>query len=130
MKFQTALISVLLASGTMAFAQTAAPRDPLATPRIDQRQANQERRIDQGVASGQLTGHEAQRLEKGEQRIENAEARAKADGHVTAQERKHLTRMENKESRAIYRQKHDGQRDMNHDGQRDHHTAGYPGAKK
>lgn len=121
MKIQTVLLSVVLASSSMAFAQTAVPRDPMAIPKIDQRQANQDKRIDQGVASGQLTGHEANRLEKGEQRIENAEVRAKADGTVTAQERKHLTRMENKESRAIYRQKHDGQRDMNHDGQRDHH---------
>jgi hypothetical protein len=120
MKLQTVLMSVVLASSSMAFAQTTAPHDPMATPRIDQRQANQEKRIDQGVASGQLTAHEAKRLEKGEQRIGNAETRAKADGTVTAQERKHLTRMENKESHAIYRQKHDGQRDMNHDGKRDH----------
>lgn len=130
MKLQTVLASVVLATSGMAFAQTPAPRDPMATPRIDQRQANQERRIDQGVASGQLTTHEAKRLEKGEQRIENAEARAKADGTVTAHERKHLTHMENKESRAIYRQKHDGQRDMNHDGKRDQRGGDHHGGKK
>lgn len=122
MKIQTVLMAVVLASSGVAFAQTAtpAPRDPMATPRIDQRQVNQDKRIDQGVASGQLTTHEAKHLEKGEQRIDNAETRAKADGTVTAKERTHLTRMQNKESRAIYRQKHDGQRDMNHDGKRDH----------
>ncbi len=124
MKIQTVLMAVVLASSGVAFAQTTtvAPRDPMATPRIDQRQANQDKRIEQGEASGQLTTHEANRLEKGEQRIENAETRAKVDGKVTAQERKHLTHMENKESRAIYRQKHDGQRDMNHDGKRDHRS--------
>ena len=119
MKIQSLLLCVVAASGA-AFAQTPAPKDPMATPRIDQRQANQERRIEQGVASGQLTPREAARLEKGEQRIENAEARAKVDGQVTQQERTHLKHMENKESRAIYQQKHDRQRDMNHDGQRDH----------
>lgn len=119
MKIQTLLISALFAASGAAFAQTPAPKDPLATPRIDQRQANQEKRIEQGVASGQLTPREAARLEKGEQRIENAEARAKADGQVTQQERTHLKHMENKESRAIRHEKHDRQRDMNHDGQRD-----------
>lgn len=113
MKIQTLLLSVLVAASGAAFAQT-------ATPRIDQRQANQEKRIEQGVASGQLTPRETARLEKGEQRIENAEDRAKADGEVTQKERTHLKHMENKESRAIYNQKHDRQRDMNHDGKRDH----------
>ena len=54
MKIQSLLLCVVAASGA-AFAQTPAPKDPMATPRIDQRQANQERRIEQGVASGQLT---------------------------------------------------------------------------
>lgn len=120
MKIQTLLLSVLVSASGAAFAQTPAPKDPTATPRIDQRQANQEKRIEQGVASGQLTPREAARLEKGEQRIENAEERAKADGTVTKQERTRLKHMENKESRAIRHEKHDRQRDMNHDGQRDH----------
>jgi hypothetical protein len=122
MKMQVLLVTLILSAGGAAFAQTAAAvqKDPLATPRIDRREVNQEKRIQQGVASGQLTPREAQRLEKGEQRIDNAEARAKADGKVTAQERTHLTRMQNKENRAIHAEKHDRQRDMNHDGQRDH----------
>ena len=43
----------------LALAQ-ATPATP-ATPGIDKRQANQERRIQQGVNSGQLTGREAAR---------------------------------------------------------------------
>ena len=35
-----------------------------STPRIDKRQENQERRIDQGVKSGELTKQEAARLEE------------------------------------------------------------------
>jgi len=120
MKIQTLLTALVLTAGGAAFAQAPTPpKDPLATPRIDAREANQEKRIQQGVASGQLTPKEANRLQKGEARIEGAEARAKADGVVTGKERKHLEKMENRESREIAREKHDQQRDMNHDGQRD-----------
>ncbi len=93
-----------------AFAQTATPADPTATPRIDQRQANQQKRIDQGVASGQLNAKETARLQKREGKIAADEAAAKADGKVTKAERAKLTREENHASRAIHRQKHDGQR--------------------
>ena len=53
-----------------------------ATPRVDQRQANQEARIQQG---------------------------AKADGKVTARERAKLARAQDKQSRKIAKQKHDKQ---------------------
>jgi len=62
------------------------------TPGIDQRQMNQERRIDQGIASGQLTEREALRLERGQERINRMEDRAKADGVVTARERERIRR--------------------------------------
>lgn len=93
--------------------------NPLATPNIDQRQANQEMRIQQGVNSGALTTREANKLERGEQHIQNMESRAKADGVVTAKERVRLERAENVESRKIYREKHDRQHDFNHDGRMD-----------
>ncbi len=86
-----------------AFAQT-------DTPVVDQRQINQERRIDQGVASGELTPREARRLERGQQRIDNMEARAEADGVVTRGERASIRQAQNVESKRIYRQKHDRQR--------------------
>ena len=89
-----------------AFAASAAGTD---TPRIDKRQANQEQRIDQGIASGELTKPEARRLTRQENRINKAEDKAKADGVVTAQEKKSLTKAQNKTSRHIYRQKHDAQ---------------------
>jgi hypothetical protein len=93
--------------GAVASAQTAASAPGANTPRIDQRQANQERRIDQGVASGALTKRETRRLEKQQAHIDKAEDRAKADGTVTAAERKRPTKMQNHASRDIYRQKHD-----------------------
>lgn len=91
------------------------------TPNIDQREINQQKRIDQGVQSGALTTREANKLERGETRIESMEGKAKADGVVTNKERAHLEHAENKESRAIYREKHDAQHDYNHDGKNDRH---------
>jgi hypothetical protein len=93
-------------------AQGAAP-SPGATPGVDQRQANQERRIDQGVASGQLTPREARRMQRQQAGVERAEARAKADGTVTARERQRLHQRQDRTSRHIYRQKHDAQRRAN-----------------
>lgn len=89
-----------------AFAASAAGTD---TPRIDQRQANQEQRVDKGVASGELTKREARRMNRQQNMVNKAEDRAKADGVVTAQEKQRLTKAQNKTSRHIYRQKHDAQ---------------------
>ena len=56
-------LKTLLIGGSLAiasigtFAQADAPATP-ATPRVDQREANQEKRIEQGIASGQLNAKE------------------------------------------------------------------------
>jgi hypothetical protein len=105
------LALLTLAVATLgAAAQPAAPAAAASTPRIDQRQANQERRIDQGVASGQLTRREAHRLEHQQGAIQRAENRARADGTVTARERARLTHMQDHASANIARQRHDAQR--------------------
>ena len=101
MKFVTAAVFAALA--LPAFAQTT------STPRIDQRQANQERRIEQGEKSGALTKKEAARLEKGQARIQKMENKATADGKVTAKERARIEKAQNRESRRIFREKHDKQ---------------------
>lgn len=87
--------------------------------RAEQRQTNQQQRIDQGIKSGQLTTQEAARLEKGQERMQGMENKAKADGVVTKKESARLKKAENKQSRHIAQQKHDRQRDMNHDGKND-----------
>lgn len=96
----------------LAFAQA-------GTPQVDQRQANQARRIDQGVASGSLTPREAARLDRGQQHVDRMEARAKSDGVVTRQERQRLHHAQDVQSRHIAQQKHDRQHDYNHDGRMD-----------
>lgn len=112
MKTIKALAAIAIVLPTLAFAQA-------NTPGIDQRQANQERRIDQGVASGSLTQREANRLERGQQRVGNMENRAKADGVVTSQERARISHAQNVQSERIYEQKHDRQHDYNHNGRVD-----------
>lgn len=105
---KTFIAAAALALASMSsFAQ--APAASPATPGVDQRQANQEKRIDKGVASGELTKREARRLEKQQAHINKAEDKAKADGVVTAAERKRLHNKQNKASANIYRQKHDRQ---------------------
>jgi uncharacterized membrane protein YebE (DUF533 family) len=77
---------------------------------LEQRQIDQQRRIANGVASGQLTQRETQRLERGEQRISRMEQRAAADGRVSPQERRQIQGAETRESRQIWRETHDAQR--------------------
>ena len=99
--------AVLAAFMVPAFAQTTAPASPgTNTPKIDARAANQEKRIAEGQASGQLTNKEAANLEKREAKLNNDIAKAKSDGKVTKAERKKLTREENRDSRKIAKKKH------------------------
>ena len=95
--------AALTALSVPAFAQTT------STPRIDQRQQNQQQRIDQGVKSGQLNQKEAARLEKGQARIQKMENKAMADGKMTKKERARIEKAQDEESRRISRQKHDKQ---------------------
>jgi hypothetical protein len=106
-KLRTLTAAALAFCAAGAFGQAASA--PAATPRVDQRQANQERRIDQGIASGELNKRETRRLQKEQNAIDRAENKAKADGTVTKAERHRLHKMQNHASRDIRRQKHDAQ---------------------
>ena len=107
LNLKTLTVAAALAVASIgAFAQAAATP---ATPRVDQREANQQQRIAAGAASGQLTAKETNRLEVEQARINTAEARAKADGTVSKGERKHLHRMQDRASKHIRDQKHDAQ---------------------
>jgi hypothetical protein len=109
MNFARPLVAVLLAALTLpAFAQ--APATTPSTPNLDRREANQQRRIDEGVKSGQLTPRETARLERREAKLNADEAKAKSDGVVTPKERAHLQAEAHRNSRAIAREKHDRQR--------------------
>jgi hypothetical protein len=75
-----------------------------------QRNVNQQRRIEQGIQSGQLTNREAGKLEGGQSQVNRAEARAGADGHVGKGEQRRIQAAENHQSKRIYKQKHDAQK--------------------
>ena len=109
MKIQTLITALALTAGGVVFAQTPTP----ATPNLDKREARQQKRIDQGVASGQLTARETNRLDKREAKLAADEAAAKSDGKVTRAERHKLQREADRDSLAIHRQKHDKQTAMN-----------------
>jgi uncharacterized membrane protein YebE (DUF533 family) len=110
MKISTLIASIALALTANAFAQ--APTDPAATPGIDQRQANQQSRINQGAASGQLTPREQAHMQTRQNHIASDKAAAKSDGVVTKQERAHIRHEQNRASKRIHKQKHDRQHTM------------------
>ena len=95
------LLAAALAITSMAQAQT-------HTPVINRHERNQERRINQGVRSGELTRGEAHHLRAEERNIRAEKRMAKADGRVTPAERRQIRRDENRTSREIYRDKHNG----------------------
>ena len=99
-----------LVVGALMFTSLAAFAGGTATPGLDKREANQERRIEAGEASGQLTAHETKRLDAREDHLEADEAAAKADGDVTKKERARLQAEANRDSHAIARKKHNRRR--------------------
>lgn len=102
----TITLRTLLAAAGLAVAFSASAQT--ATPNIDQRQTNQQARIEQGKATGTLSKREAARMEAGQAKVEGMKEVAKADGKVTRAERKAIQKEQNKQSRRIHRQKHDG----------------------
>jgi hypothetical protein len=95
------LLVAALTITSMAQAQT-------HTPVINHRQHRQERRINQGVRSGELTRNETRHLRSDERRIGRQKRIAMDEGRMNRAERRHLRREESRTSRAIYREKHNG----------------------
>lgn len=80
---------------------------------IERRDAYLDSRIHRGVATGQITGREAHRLEDQQAQIERIEARARADGRLSGHERARIDHAQDRLSRNIYRQSHDNQTSRN-----------------
>jgi hypothetical protein len=107
MKLKPTLIALMIAVAPgVAAAQTT---DTPSTPRIDKRQQNQEKRIEKGAQSGQLTDKEKARLEKGQSRVQKAEDKAMTDGKMTKKERARIEHAQDQQSKRIYRERHDKQ---------------------
>ena len=107
------LLAALALIGSSLLAQAPARGTQTVTPkreaRAEGRANRQQKRIAQGVASGQLTPRETARLERQEGKVNSDIAKAEADGKITKQEAGKIQREQNRESRRIRRQKHDPQ---------------------
>lgn len=94
---------VACASVTSLFVQNASARTKVP---VDQRETNQEQRIQQGVQSGRLTPQEETKLERREAKIRDLESRYKADGKLTRQENRKLQHKLERASRDIDKAEH------------------------
>jgi len=74
-----------------------------------QRDVNQEKRIEQGLKSGELNTKEAAKLEREESRVDKMESKALSDGKLSNAEKHRIEREQNRVSKDIAREKHDGQ---------------------
>lgn len=76
---------------------------------IDQMQAQQRARIQQGIRSGDLTPREAARLMSEQREIERLQRRYMADSRLNPHERQRLMAELDEASRNIWRERHDAQ---------------------
>ncbi len=92
-------------------AQTGNP-DSVSSMRMQknvQRNLNQQRRIEQGVRSGELNNQEVAKLERSQAHANRHQAHAGGDGHISAREQNQIQHKQDKQSRRIRQQKHDRQ---------------------
>jgi uncharacterized membrane protein YebE (DUF533 family) len=77
--------------------------------KIDQVQAEERARIEQGRYEGSLTRREYRDLQAEQRAIQDMETRAKADGHISKREYRNIREAQQNASRHIYQETHDGQ---------------------
>jgi hypothetical protein len=109
MKINTRIVlcsAALAALMLPAMAQNSSAPNPPAT--INQRKENQQDRIANGVASGQLTAGETANLEKKGSNLNKEEKlmRSEDNGKLTGADRKVLNQQQNQLSKQIYQDKH------------------------
>jgi hypothetical protein len=89
---------------TATWADTLAAQD-------QQRDVNQQERIEQGLKSGELSTKEAAHLERNEQHVDRMEARDLRNGSISPAEQATLNTAENRTSAAIYTERCAAQRE-------------------
>ena len=100
MKKHTIILTTILLAGFLAISQTARAGD------FRDRQEQQNYRIRQGIASGQITPKEAQNLYRDQRQLRQLERYFLADGHLSGIEDRLLDIRLAKSSDKIYRYKH------------------------
>ena len=93
-------ITAVLASPAMA---------AIKDPKINKHQHHQQKRIAQGVKSGELTRGESKDLVSDQRDIRKEERQYKADGQFTKNERQEVRQDQHAASKEIYQEKHDAQ---------------------
>ena len=75
---------------------------------VNRREANQQKRIGNGLESGKLNSKQATNLEKRETSVQNREKKdmSQHNGHLTKAEQKGINRQQNRISKSIYKDKH------------------------
>jgi len=103
--FMTIFMAIAIAGVVMAQVEGTQQQK---RPKVTQRQINQQKRIKQGVKSGQLTRGETRRVERQQRRIQAKKRMDKREtgGKLTPKNKAQLNRMQNRASRHIYRAKH------------------------
>ena len=101
------LLSIAAASAVLAALPAAANAAPWHS--VNERQANLERRIDQGVRRGDLTRQEAARLRADFRDIARLERQYRRSDGLSPWERRDLDRRFDRLSNRIYAQRHDAQ---------------------
>jgi hypothetical protein len=103
MLMKTTTMTLLIAAGSLfsaaGFAQV---------PQDQQRDVNQQQRVDQGLKSGELSTKEAGQLERGQQHIDRMQANDLKNGSISPAEQSRLNAAQNRQSAAIYADKHNG----------------------
>ena len=108
-----ALLALVAPATLLAGAAQAQSNDVPGHPRVNevnQRLDNQQNRIQNGVADGQMNARQAARDEKQDANIAQRESRDEAEhgGHLTKQEQKNLNKSLNKDSTRIHKQRTGG----------------------
>ena len=99
---------ILIATVLVGFISTQSHAQA-TTPVVKKKQEVQQKRIADGVKSGELTPQETARLEHQQAKIQHDKRVAKSDGVVTPAEKAKLHHEQKKASKHIAHQKNDGQ---------------------
>jgi len=98
-----ALAGTLISGAALLAQDTATPK---REAQVERRAARQQKRIDQGIASGKLTPKEAENLQKRDAKIDRHIAKAEADGKITKKEQVRINAEQDRASGKIARKKH------------------------
>jgi len=100
-KMEKLCVMVVLGIGTLSFLWV----NPVLAGPVTDRQINQQKRIHQGVISGELTGKEAALLERDQYRVRQCKQAVWSDGELTPGERARLHYLQDRASAHIYKKK-------------------------